>query len=56
MKFATKVKQNLCNLIRHISDNRKDYVRNPHTDFVRNRKLSLEKITLFLLSMSGQST
>lgn len=56
MKFATKVKQNLCELIRHISDNKKDYVRNPQTDFVRNRKLSLEKITRILLSMSGQST
>lgn len=56
MKFAKKVKQNLYNLIRHISDNRKDFVRNPQTDFVRNRKLSLEKTTHFLLSMSGQST
>ena len=56
MKFATKVKQNLYNLIHDISDNRKDYVKNPQTDFVRNRKLSLEKTTHFLLSMSGQST
>lgn len=54
MKFATKAKQNLYNLIHDISDNRKNYVKNPQTDFVRNRKLSLEKTIHFLPSMSGQ--
>lgn len=56
MKFATKVKKNLLNLIRHIADEKNKYVQNPQKDFSRNRKLSLEKITRLLLSLSGQST
>lgn len=56
MKFATKVKKNLLNLIRHIADEKNKYVQNPQKDFSRNRKLSLEKTTRLLLSLSGQST
>ncbi len=53
MKFATKAKQNLYNLIHDISDNRKNYVKNPQTDFVRNRKFSLEKPLIFFLLCQG---
>ena len=56
MKFASKVKKNLLNLIRHITNEKDKYVRNPQKDFSRNRKLSLEKTTRLLLSLSGQST
>lgn len=56
MKFASKVKKNLLNLIHHIADEKDKYVRNPQIDFSRNSKLSLEKTTCFLLSLSAKST
>lgn len=52
---ALEIKEILFNLIHDLNSTAKHYVKNPETDFTRNRKLSLEKITAFILCMGGGS-
>lgn len=56
MKFASYVKSVLLELIEEISSNPTNYVVNPRTDFIRNRKLTLSTTIKFVLSLSNKSS
>ena len=55
MKYADHVKQVLTSLIRGMADYPSLFVKKPHTDFSRKRKLSFEDTIRFLLSMEKSS-
>lgn len=50
-----KIKKTLNKLIREISINKNDFVKNPEHDHVRKRKISFEDTMLTVLGMSGGS-
>jgi len=52
---ALEIKEILFSLIRDLNSTASHYVKNPGTDFTRNRKLSFEKIISFILCMGGGS-
>lgn len=55
MKYYQKIKQNLINAIQNTVDNRRLFVKNPDTDFIRNKKLPFFDCLSFILSIGGNS-
>jgi len=55
MNFPESVKEKLNELISNMAANPELFVKNPKTDFTRNRKLSFETVMQFMLSMGGNS-
>jgi len=49
------LKNRLSTLVGEVADSRRLYVKNPETDFTRNRKLSLETVMQLIISMGGNS-
>lgn len=50
-----ELKSKLLELVRELRDNPEEHIRNPDKDFIRNRKLPLEKVVFSLLGMEGNS-
>ena len=55
INFPKSVKEKLTELISNMAANPELFVKNPKTDFTRNRKLSFETVMQFMLSMGGNS-
>ena len=55
MSIVKSIHQNLEKAIEFVIKNKQDFVENPTTDFIRNRKLTLEKIIKLIISMEGGS-
>lgn len=55
MTFSQKVKDTLFDSILTLTENKDTYVLRPGIDFSRNKKMSLEKLIQFTLSMEGNS-
>lgn len=53
--FSKLAKEKLTEIIGKIAVNPELFVKNPKTDFTRNRKLSFETVMQFMLSMGGNS-
>lgn len=53
--FPKLVKEKLTEIIGKLTANRELFVKNPKTDFIRNRKLSFKTVIQFMLSMGGNS-
>jgi len=49
LKFAHKIKYKLNSIISQMSKNTEQFVKNPNTDFTRNRKLSFSTTLKILL-------
>jgi len=54
-KYPNAIKEKLQSLIKEMSVSPELYVKNPHKDFTRNRKLPFESVIQLLLSMGGNS-
>jgi hypothetical protein len=54
-KYPRLVKEKLTNIISKMASDPKLFVKNPNTDFTRNRKLSFETVIHLMLSMGGKS-
>lgn len=52
---AQKIHKNLKQAIDMVVNNKENYVRNPETDFIRNRKLPMKRVIENILSMEGGS-
>ncbi len=55
MSIVKNIHQNLEKAIEFVIANKQDFVKNPTTDFTRNRKLTLEKVIKLIISMEGGS-
>lgn len=55
MNHATRIKKSLKNVIMNHVAHREIFVRNPDTDFIRNRKLGMETMIRCVLEMGGNS-
>lgn len=53
MNPAKKIHQDLNSAIEYVMKNKEYFVQNPKTDFIRNRKLTLDKTIKLILSMQG---
>ena len=54
-EYPNEVKEKLSSLIRELSASPALFVKNPGTDFTRNRKLPFETVVQLLISMGGNS-
>lgn len=54
-KYPRLVKEKLTEIISKMATDPKLFVKNPNTDFTRNRKLSFETVIHLMLSMGGKS-
>lgn len=55
MTSVRKIHENLKSAVQQIVENKEEYVKNPTTDFTRNRKLPMEDVIHQILSMTGGS-
>ena len=55
MKHITHIKASLRKAIRHISDQKEQFVWNSKTDFTRRKKLDFPTMLRFLLQMEGST-
>ena len=55
MSYSNVVKSKLKSVIKQMSQEKELYVRNPQSDFTRNRKISFDTVINVLLSMGGNS-
>jgi len=53
--YPDLIKHNLLSIISEMAKSRHLFVKNPDTDFSRNRKLPFESVFLFLISMGGNT-
>lgn len=53
MSHNQEIKDTLLNIIAEMTAEKEKYVKNPGKDFIRNRKLSLQTVIEFILSMEG---
>lgn len=53
MNYSRKIDRALNKAIQRIIKNKEEYVKNPKTDFTRNRKLNMEKLIRLMLSMKS---
>jgi hypothetical protein len=53
--FPNSLKGTLISIIRNMANSMASYVKNPNTDFTRNRKLSFETVMMLIIHMGGNS-
>lgn len=56
MNYAAKTKQKLYSIIKHMSLDQAQYVKNPDCDFARNRKLPFGDMMKLILSLGANNT